>query len=200
MLRASERLMPSTFSRSAMLARLTPLADPKAWSNAFLRSGPMPATSSSGLRRHPLGAPRPVDADGEAVRLVAQPLDEIEHRLARLEHEGRPGRADRNAPARHRGPAPWRRRHAEGRRARARPARRCGRRAGPAPPSISTRSGQHRRLGGPRLGILLRAGSRAPCSLRSRAKRRSAPRASCRSRRPGVRSVERMLNLRYWFS
>ena len=26
-----------------------------------------------------------------------------------------------------------------------------------------------------------------------------APRASCRSRRPGVRSAERMLNLRYWF-
>ena len=30
----------------------------------------------------------PVRADGEAVRLVAEALDEIEHRIARLQHEG----------------------------------------------------------------------------------------------------------------
>src|SRR6185436_15239166 len=30
---------------------------------------------------------RPVRADGEAMRLVAQPLDEIKHRIARLQHE-----------------------------------------------------------------------------------------------------------------
>ncbi len=31
------------------------------------------------------GAPRAMRADGEAMRLVAQPLQEIEHRIARLE-------------------------------------------------------------------------------------------------------------------
>ena len=33
-------------------------------------------------------APGAVRADGEAVRLVAQPLYELEHRIARLQHEG----------------------------------------------------------------------------------------------------------------
>src|SRR6185437_5553089 len=36
--------------------------------------------------------PRTVGADGKAVRLVAQPLQEIEHRVARLERERRPSR------------------------------------------------------------------------------------------------------------
>ena len=36
---------------------------------------------------HLLLAPRPVRADGEAVRLVAQALDEIEHRVAVRQHE-----------------------------------------------------------------------------------------------------------------
>ena len=35
------------------------------------------------------GAPRAMRADGEAMRLVAQALQEIEHRIARLEREGR---------------------------------------------------------------------------------------------------------------
>src|SRR6185312_16939004 len=34
------------------------------------------------------GAPGAVRADGEPVRLVAQALEEIEHRIARLEREG----------------------------------------------------------------------------------------------------------------
>ncbi len=36
---------------------------------------------------HLLLAPRAVRADGEAVRLVAQPLDEIEHRIAHRQRE-----------------------------------------------------------------------------------------------------------------
>src|SRR5262249_10298925 len=39
--------------------------------------------------RDVLGASRAMSADGEAMRLVAQPLQEIEHRIARLEREGR---------------------------------------------------------------------------------------------------------------
>src|SRR6188472_850079 len=48
--------------------------------------------------RHALEAPGAMGADGEAVRLVAQPLDEIEHRLARLEHEGWPARQMKMLP------------------------------------------------------------------------------------------------------
>ena len=79
--------MPSTVIRSSTPARLTALAVPKWRSRARLRDGPMPAISSSGLRVHLLGAPRAVRADGEAVRLVAQALDEIEHRVAVRQHE-----------------------------------------------------------------------------------------------------------------
>ena len=56
-------------------------------------------------RLGPLGAMR---ADREAVRLVAQPLQEIEHRIARLERERRPARAGRTARGRRCGRAPWR--------------------------------------------------------------------------------------------
>src|SRR3546814_4561192 len=35
-----------------------------------------------------LGPPGAVGADGEAVRLVAQALEEVERRVARLQHEG----------------------------------------------------------------------------------------------------------------
>ena len=52
-----------------------------------------------------LGAMR---ADREAVRLVAQPLQEIEHRVARFERERPAARAERTARARHCGRAPWR--------------------------------------------------------------------------------------------
>ena len=79
--------MPATASRSSTLARLTALAVPKWRSRARFRVGPMPSISSSGLRAHLDPPPRPVRADGEAVRLVAQPLHEIEHRVARLQHE-----------------------------------------------------------------------------------------------------------------
>src|SRR6516165_6208028 len=45
-------------------------------------------------------ATRPVRADRKAMRLVAQSLDEIEHRIARWQLE--------RVPARRRAPAPWR--------------------------------------------------------------------------------------------
>ena len=134
-------------------------------------------------------------ADGEAVRLVAQPLDEIEHRIARLEHEGgpagqmkmlAPGIAVRPLGDRHHGKV------AEAQIRRALPMR-CAELAGP--PSISTRSG-HTAGWRPLLGIL-RGRIRVPCSL-------SEPREAAvedlahhaRNRRPAVSSCERMLNLR----
>ena len=46
---ANALLTPSTAARSAALARATDFADPKAWSKAFLRIGPMPGISSRGL-------------------------------------------------------------------------------------------------------------------------------------------------------
>ena len=79
--------MPSTAFRSSTPARDTALAEPKCFISARLRCGPMPAISSSGLapmRLRALGAMR---ADGEAVRLVAQALDKVEHGIARLEHD-----------------------------------------------------------------------------------------------------------------
>src|ERR1700740_990576 len=72
---ATALLMPSTRSRSEMTARLL-----------------APRTNARNLvegraadRLHPLGA---VCADGEAVRLVAQPLQVIENRILRIEAEG----------------------------------------------------------------------------------------------------------------
>src|SRR5439155_18754591 len=41
----------------------------------------------------------PVRPDREAMRLVAQPLDEVEHRIARLEHEGRTPRHMEGLPS-----------------------------------------------------------------------------------------------------
>src|SRR5438105_647702 len=82
-------LMPVTRSISASPARATARADPKWCSRACLRRAPIPGISSSGHR--PLGAVR---ANRETVCLVAQPLQEIEYRIARLERERRPGRQE----------------------------------------------------------------------------------------------------------
>src|SRR5688572_5969699 len=41
-----------------------------------------------GIGTDGLGTPRAVGADGEAMRLIAQALDEIEHGIARLQHDG----------------------------------------------------------------------------------------------------------------
>ena len=50
----------------------------------------MPAISSSGELADRLGAAGAVGADRETVRLVAQPLQEVEDRVARIERERRP--------------------------------------------------------------------------------------------------------------
>ena len=86
---ASAVLTPSTAARSVTLARATALAEPKLCSKAFLRLGPMPAISSSGLTPMALLRRARCDADGEAMRLVAQALNVVEDRIAGLEHEGR---------------------------------------------------------------------------------------------------------------
>ena len=68
----------------------------------------MPAISSSGERPialAPLGA---VGADREAMRLVAQPLQEVEHRDRAVRARRAAGRAGRSARARRCGRDPWR--------------------------------------------------------------------------------------------
>src|SRR6266849_3588433 len=65
MRRAVSALMPGTWIKSEIEARSTALSVPKWRNKALLRVGPIPAIS-----RKPM-------------RLVAQPLHEIEHRIAR---------------------------------------------------------------------------------------------------------------------
>ena len=79
--------MPATAFRSSMPARDTALAEPKCFSRRPLarRADAVDLVERIGADRlRALGAVR---ADGEAMRLVAQALDEIEHGIARLEHE-----------------------------------------------------------------------------------------------------------------
>ena len=77
--------MPSTVANSATLASRIALTEPNLRIRAFLRLGPTPGTSSRldwkvALRRWPM------EGDGEAVRLVADALDEEERlRIARQE-------------------------------------------------------------------------------------------------------------------
>src|ERR1051326_1945172 len=101
--------MPSTCIRSANAARSMALSVPKWCSSARLRAGRGGARGgrgrAKGVQRRPLAgwpdagdlleaalaqialAPGAVRADGETVRLVAQPLDEIQHRIARRQLE-----------------------------------------------------------------------------------------------------------------
>ena len=151
----------------------------------------MPAISSSGLTPIALARLARWRADGEAVRLVAQPLDVIEHRVARLEHEGRPVRACRNARARHRGPAPWRPRHAQIADARDRPAPPWRRRSWPC-----AAIDQHQI--GPGLGVSSSASSRSLAMLLEQPG--EPPRQHFAHHGeivPGHELRERMLNLRY---
>ena len=80
--------MPSTALRSSIAARLTALAVPKCMQQRALAAGADAADLVERVLDHLLLAPRPVRADGETVRLVAQPLDEIEHRVAHRQREG----------------------------------------------------------------------------------------------------------------
>jgi hypothetical protein len=85
-------LTPRRLHQIGSEARLIALAVPKCSSSARLRAGPMPGTSSSGFFTNLALALGPVRADGEAMRLVAQALDEIERRIARRQLERRPPR------------------------------------------------------------------------------------------------------------
>ncbi len=101
----SPSLMPGTCARSASEARSIALSVPKWRSSARLRVGPMPGISCSPASRISFLRRCAMRADGEAVRLVAQALDEIEQRIARLEHEGaRPGTKNVSRPASRSGP------------------------------------------------------------------------------------------------
>ena len=116
-----------------------------------------------------------VGGDGETVRLVAQPLQEIQHRVARRQLERLACRRCGTTRARRRGPGPWRWRPACTSSTPSSSSTACAAESWPAPPSISTRSGQDR-------------GSRVPDPLllqRAAEAARRAPRASWRSRRRG---------------
>ena len=80
--------MPSTALRSARLARLTALALPKCASRRVCAWRRRPGTSSSGVAPTALARLGAVGADGEAVRLVAQALDEIQHRVVAFQRKG----------------------------------------------------------------------------------------------------------------
>ena len=114
--------------RSVTEARSIAFSVPKWCSSARLRVGPMPAISCRPASRMSRLRRDPMRTDGETVRFVAQPLDEIEHRIARRQLERVAARAERTSRARHPGPAPWR-------------WRRAGRRR-PSSPSISLRGGE----------------------------------------------------------
>ena len=131
---------------------------------------PMPAISSSGEPRIALLAAGAMRADRKPVRLVAQALQEIEHRVARLEREGRPARAERTARARHCGRVPWRCRRPRTSSMPSSAKIACAGVSWPWPPSISTRSGH------------CRARARDPPSARGRSGG-GTPRASSRNRR-----------------
>ena len=87
MARAMASLMPATAWRSATPALLTALAEPKCFSSAFFRVGPIAGHFIKRIQRHGLLAPRPMGADGEAMGFVAQALDEVEHGIALGEAE-----------------------------------------------------------------------------------------------------------------
>ncbi len=145
--------MPGRRLQIASPAIFTPRAEPKWFSSARLRAAPMPAISSSSLCRIALRAAGPMRGDGEAVRLVAQALQEIQHRVARRQLERldavgveplAAGIAVRALGDRHQLHVV----HAQVLPAPARAAE-----SWPAPPSISTRSGQS--VGRAALGLLL---------------------------------------------
>ncbi len=142
-------------SRRARRAR-----EPKPESSFRRFAGPMPGMSSSSERIVRLRAHLPVEADREAVRLVAHALDELQHRRAcAAARSARRGRARRSAPR------AWRARRPAGRR-------------GPAPraPRPRPRAGPCRRRSG--------RGRAGPCPPRAGAcSAAPPPRASRRSRR-----------------
>ena len=169
-------------------------------------AGPMPGISSSGLFDDLALALGAVGADGEAVRLVAQALDEIERRIARRQLEGVAARHEETFPARRRGRGPWRCRRA------ARPstpssASACRAASSwPVPPSMRTRSGQagncrrivrrRRRASGSLPLACGRLRSVARRSFIRRAKRRGSTSRIMPKSSPGVRSSELMLKVR----
>ena len=77
--RAVSALIPGTLREVGRLARSIAFRVPKWRSSARLRVGPDARNFLQPGLADVLLAPGAVRADGEAVRLVAQPLDEIEH-------------------------------------------------------------------------------------------------------------------------
>ena len=70
--------MPGTELISSIVAFFSWRAEPKTRRRARLRAGPMPGMSSKTDLRLRLRAQLAVVGDGETVRLVAQPLHQVE--------------------------------------------------------------------------------------------------------------------------
>ena len=70
--------MPGTSAISSTVAARSRFTEPKCLSSALRRASPSPGTSSSALVDHRLGAPLAVVGDREPVRLVADPLQQVE--------------------------------------------------------------------------------------------------------------------------
>ena len=72
--------MPGTAAICSTGASRTRFALPKTFSSSRLRLGPTPGRSSNAERTWRFAAQLAVVADREPVRLVAQPLDQVESR------------------------------------------------------------------------------------------------------------------------
>ena len=133
---ASDGPIPGTAAICSTGASRTRLIEPNTLSSSRLRFGPTPGQV---VERGADGPSRPqvaVIGDREAVRLVAQALDEVERRRGRRQDDRvgpvRAGTAPR---------APWPGRPAAGRGGRARRGPPCAALTWPLPPSTMTRSG-----------------------------------------------------------
>jgi hypothetical protein len=175
--------MPSTAIRSGSAARADRLGAAEMRQEGALAGAPTPGISSSGVAPTALARLARWAPIRPAVRLVAQALDEVENRVVALQRQGASSRGGGIPLSRRRGRCPWRRRswdvvdpqfgHDPGHR------RTC-----PAPPSISSRSGQLSRF---------RSGS----SFRRRSKRRVSTSRIMPKSSLFAPAADLMLNLRY---
>src|ERR1035437_4965984 len=82
--------MPCTWARSSMLAPITPFRPPKRASSSLRRLAPMPLMPSRDEVRRALSW-RALAGDGEAVRLVAYGLDQMQPRIVARKLDAGPG-------------------------------------------------------------------------------------------------------------
>ena len=164
--RPPRRAASGSAASSSEVAARSARTPPNAASSRFLRAGPEARDPVEHARGHPLAPALPVEGDGEAVGLVADPLQQVEG-LGAPGDPDRLGVARAGTPPRTAWPAPpaRSRRSARATRAPARPPRAgpCPRRAGAAGAGRRTACGPRRRpLGEVVLGRRLPTGGPRP--------------------------------------